>query len=56
MQKIQKKTRWSEPSHGRQKGRPKKGQKMPSRTKEGRELVPLVVGITDNHKVNFIPK
>jgi hypothetical protein len=36
---------WQEPSHRRQKGRPKKGQKMqPAGTKEGRELVPLFAG------------
>jgi hypothetical protein len=37
---------WPEPSHRRQKGRPKKGRMMcrPGGTKEGRDLVLLVVG------------
>jgi hypothetical protein len=49
-QKIQKKKskkpQWSEPSHGRQKGKAKERpkDKQPVETKEGRELVPLVVG------------
>jgi hypothetical protein len=39
---------------GKAKERPKDVQ--PAGIKEGRELVPLVVGTTHNHKVNFIPK
>jgi len=39
------KTQWLEPSHGQEKGKSKKGQKEAKLvgTKEGRELVPLVV-------------
>jgi hypothetical protein len=42
MDKKTNKNQWSKPSHTKQKGRPKDAQ--PAGAKEGRELVPLMVG------------
>jgi len=46
------KNQWLEPSHERQNGRPKDAQ--PTRTKEGRKLVLLMVGRYFTHKPSIV--